>query len=115
MELHQFRKESSYDGVLFPVQYEFDWTNHFRVRLRKRKCGWTAGWTDKRTKNGQTKGWHYTNFERNLAMMLIYVPVMYEFDWTNRFRVTVQKQKCEQTDGWRDKRTDGISSLSKGT
>ena len=26
-------------------------------------------------------------FERNLAMMVIYLPVKFEFDWTNRFRV----------------------------
>ena len=36
-------------------------------------------------KNGQTNGQIYTNFESNLAMMVIYVPVKYEFDWTNRF------------------------------
>ena len=29
-----------------------------------------------RTKNGR----NYTNFERNLAMMVIYVPVKFEFD-----------------------------------
>ena len=39
-------------------------------------------------------------------MMVIYVPVKYEFDWTNRFRVRVRKRKCGQTDGWTDKRTN---------
>ena len=55
-------------------------------------------------------------------MMVVYVPVKYEFDWTNRFRVRVRKQKCGQTDGWTDKWTksgqtkmDGISPISKGT
>ena len=48
---------------------------------------------------------NFTNFERNLAMMLIYVLVKFEFDWSNRFRVRVRKQKCGQTDGWTDKRT----------
>ena len=43
--------------------------------------------------DGQTNGRNYTNFERNLAMMMIYVPVKFAFDWTNRFRVRVQKQK----------------------
>ena len=48
--------------------------------------------------DGQTNGQktdkrNYTNFERNLAMMVTYVPVMFEFDWTNRFRVTVRKRK----------------------
>ena len=28
-----------------------------------------------RTKNGQTNGWNYTNFESNLAMMVIYLPL----------------------------------------
>ena len=40
-----------------PVKFEFDWTNHFRFRVRKRKCGRTDGWTEKRTKkmNKQTE------------------------------------------------------------
>ena len=33
-------------------------------------------------------------------MMVIYLPVKFEFDWTERFRVRVQKQKM-----WTDKRT----------
>ena len=57
-----------------PVKFEFDWINRFRVRVRKRKCGRTDGWTDKWTKNRQTNGQNYTNFERNLAMMVIYLP-----------------------------------------
>ena len=58
--------------IYVPVKFEIDWTNRFRVRVRKRKCGWTAdGWTDKRTKNGQMNRQNYTNFERNLAMMVI--------------------------------------------
>ena len=39
---------------------------------------WTDRWMDKRTKNGQTNGRNYTNFERNLAMMVIYLPVKFE-------------------------------------
>ena len=50
--------------------------------------------------DGQTDGQNYTNFERNLVMM-IYLPVKFEFDWTNRFRVRVRKRKC----GWTDRRT----------
>ena len=76
--------------------------------------GQTDGQMDK---NGQTNKQNYTNFERNLV---IYVPVKFEFDWTNCFRVRVQKQKCGQTDGQTngqktDKRMDGISPISKGT
>ena len=104
--------------IYVPVKYEFDWTNRFRVRVRKQKCGQTDGWTDKWTKNGQTNKQNFTNFERNLAMMVIYHPVKFEFDWSNRFGVRVQKRKCGQTDGWTngrktDKRTDGISPISK--
>ena len=79
--------------IYVPVKFEFDWTNRFRVRVRKQKCGQTDGWTDKRTKNGQTNGRNYTNFESNLAMIVIYLPVKFEFDWTNRFQVRFRKQK----------------------
>ena len=92
--------------IYVPVNYEFDWTNRFRVRVWKRKCGQTDGWTDKRIKNGQTNRQNFTNFERNLAMMVIYLPVKVEFDQTNRFRVRVRKQKCGRTDGWTEKRTN---------
>ena len=40
------------------------------------------GQTDK---NGQTNKQNFTNFDRNLAMMVMYVPVKFEFDWINRF------------------------------
>ena len=49
----------------------------------------------------QTDEWNYTNFERNLAMMVICLPVKFEFDWTKCFRVRVQKRKCGRTDGYR--------------
>ena len=78
-------------------------------------------------KDGQTNRRSYTNFERNLAIMVMYVPVKFEFYWTNRFRVRVRKQKCGRTDGWTEKQTkneqtdrktnkwtDGISPISKG-
>ena len=77
---------------------------------------WTDGRTHKRIKNGQTNRRNYTNFEGNLAMMVIYVPVKFEFDWTNRFRVRVRKQKCGRTDRQKtDKQRDGITPISKGT
>ena len=87
--------------IYLPVKFEFDWSNHFRVRVWKQKCGQTAGWTDKRTKNGQTNRQNFTNIERNLAMMLIYVPFKFEFDRTNCFRVRVRKRKM-----WTDRQTD---------
>ena len=91
--------------IYLPVKFEFDWSNRFPVRVRKQKCGQTDGWTDKRTKNRQTNRRNFTNFERNLAMMVIYLPVKFEFDWSNRFGVRVRKRKCGQIDGWTDKRT----------
>ena len=66
--------------IYVPVKFEFDWTQHFRVRVWKQKRGRTS----KRTKNRQRNRRNYTNFERNLAMMVIYLPVMFEIDWTNR-------------------------------
>ena len=79
-------------------------------------------------KNGHTNKRNFTNFDRNLAMMVMYVPVKFEFDWTNRFRVRVRKKKCGRTDGWTekwsknkqtdrktDKRTDRVTPISKGT
>ena len=39
-------------------------------------------------------------------MMVIYVPVKFEFDWTNCYQVRVRKQKCGRTDGWTDKRME---------
>ena len=80
-----FERNLAMTVIYVPVMFEFDWTNRFRVRARKQKCGQTDGWTDKRTKNGQTNRQNFTNFEGNLAMMVIYVPVKFEFDWTNRF------------------------------
>ena len=82
--------------IYVPVKFEFDWANCFRVRVQKRKCGRTDGWTDKRTKKGQTKGRNYTNFERKLAIMVIYLPVKFEFDWSQS-----GDKKCGRTDGRR--------------
>ena len=92
--------------IYLPVKFEFDWTNRFRVRVRKRKCGRTDGRTDKQTKNGQMNRQNYTNFDRNLAMMVIYVPLKFEFDWTNRLQVRVRKQKSGWTDGRSDRQTN---------
>ena len=80
-----FEKDLAMMVIYVPVKFEFNWTNCFRVSVQKRKCGQTDGWTDKRTKNGQTNGRNYTNFDRSLAMMVVYVPVKFEFDWTISF------------------------------
>ena len=87
-----FERNLAMRVMYLPVKFEFDWTQRFRVRVRKQKC-----W---RTKNRQMYRRNYTNFERNLAMMVIYLPVKFEFDWTKNFLVRVQKRKCWRTDKW---------------
>ena len=105
-ELHQFQKEPSYDGDLCACQ---DW-----IRLDKLFSSYspeTKMWMDRQmgkwAKNGQTNRRNYTNFERNLAMMVIYVPGKFEFYWTNCFWVTVRKQKCGRTDGQKNRQKNG--------
>ena len=44
-------------------------------------------------------------------MVVIYVPVKFEFDWTNHFRVRVWKQKCARTDRRTDKWTNERTEL----
>ena len=41
----------------------------------------------------EIKGRNYTNFKSNLAMMVMYLPVKFEFNWTKHFQVRVQKRK----------------------
>ena len=43
-------------------------------------------------------------------MMVIYLPVKFEFDWTQRFRVDGQTNRQKT-----DKQTDRITPISKGT
>ena len=54
--------------------------------------------TDKRTKNGQTNRWKYTNFESNLAMR-IYLPVKFELDCIFE-QESGTKNVDPQTNGW---------------
>ena len=75
--------------IYLPIKFEFDWTRRFQVKSPEMKM-----LTDKQAKNGQTNRRNYTNFERNLAKMVIYLPVKFEFDWTKRFQLRVQKRKC---------------------
>ena len=55
------------------------------------------------------KGRNYTNFESTLAMMVMYLPVKFEFDWTKRLESG--NGNVEQT----DKQTDRITPILKGT
>ena len=58
------------------LKFEFDWTNLFDLESGNGNFdGQTYG-----QKKGQMEGRNYTNFERNLAVMVIYVPVKFEFD-----------------------------------
>ena len=41
--------------IYLPVKFEFDWTNRFQVRIRKRKCGQMDIQTDKKQTNEQTE------------------------------------------------------------
>ena len=43
-------------------------------------------------------------------MMVMYLPVKFEFDWTKRFRV-----KSPETEMLTNKQMDGITPISKGT
>ena len=61
----------------FRIFAKFVWTNRFQVRVRKRKCGWTDGWTDKRTKNGQTSG---RNFANLISKLNFYKLIPYPMD-----------------------------------
>ena len=71
------------------VKFEFDWTKHFRLKSPE-----TEMLNDRQTDNGQTNRQNNTNFESNVAMMMLYLPVKIEFHLTKRFRVRVRKQKC---------------------
>ena len=67
--------------------------------------------TDKCTKNGKTNRRNYTNFEWNLAMMVIYLPVKFEFDCTNRFRVKSPEMETKNVDGQIDGHINLIGGL----
>ena len=56
--------------------------------------------TDKWTKNRRTNGRNYTNFKSNLAVMVMYLSVKFEFDWTKRLceLESGNKNLNEQTD-----------------
>ena len=48
----------------------------------------------------QTDIWNYTNFESNLPMVVIYLPVKFEFDWTNCFELKSRNGNVDgQTSG----------------
>ena len=55
-----------------PVKFKFDWTKRFGVRVWKRDV---VGQTNRQK---QTNKQNYTNFESNLAMMVIYLSVKFE-------------------------------------
>ena len=54
--------------------------------------------TDKQPKNGQTNGRNNTNLKQNLAMMVMYVPVKFEFDWTKRWSLMNNQEDMHQVE-----------------
>ena len=82
--------------IYLPVKFEFDWTNRFRVTVQKQKCGRTDGWTN-RQKSGQTNGRNYTNFKRNLAMVVIYLHLIGQ----TVFELESRNEKFRRRDGRR--------------
>ena len=56
--------------------------------------------------NGQTNRWSYTNFERNLAMMVIYLPIKFEFDWTKCVRVKSTETEMLTDKKWTNEQTE---------
>ena len=64
---------------------------------------------------------NYTNFDRNLAMMVVYLPVKFEFDGRTVFELesgneNVDGQMDGQTNGPKmDKQTERITPISKET
>ena len=71
-EVDRFPNQPGYDDLT--VKFEFDWTNNFFEQESRNE-----------NVDPQTDGQSYTNFESNLAMMVIYLPVKFEFDWTKYF------------------------------
>ena len=55
-------------------------------------------------KNGQTKGWNYNNFNSNLAMMVIYFPVIFCVQLDKAFLSHNPETKM-LTDKWTNKLT----------
>ena len=100
-KVHQFRKEPSYDD-LSPCQ----------VWIRLDKAFSSKSPEMKMLTHRQTDVQSYTNFKSHLAMMVIYLPVKFEFDWTKNFWVRVRKRKS-----WRTNRhkTDRITPILKAT
>ena len=68
--------------------------------------------TDRQTDKKWTNEQNYPNFERNLAMMVMYVK--FEFDWTKHFELRVRKRKCGPTDGQIDGRATHQSNRRVG-
>ena len=54
--------------IYLPVKFEFDWTNRFRVRVRKRKCGRTVGLTDGRQTYQSNSGLVTRNLPNNIII-----------------------------------------------
>ena len=61
---------------------------------------------NKMQRNGRTNIQNNTKFERNLAMVVIYLPVKFDFDQTNGFWVRVRKRTMLTNEQNTKKRTN---------
>ena len=49
---------------------------------------------NRETVKKQTNKQSQNNFERNLGMMVMYLPIKFDFDWTNHFKLESGNQQC---------------------
>ena len=78
------------------MKFDFEWTNRFRIRVRKPQI-FRIMLTNKMLRNGQTNKRNNTKFERNLAMMVIYLPIKFDFDRTDSSRARIRKRQMFRT------------------
>ena len=77
--------------IYLPIKFYFDQTNRLLVRVQKREMFVTM-LTNEQNAKKRTNVRNNTKFERNLAMVVIYLPTKFDFDQKNRFLVRVRKR-----------------------
>ena len=80
--------------IYLPVKFEFDWSNRFKVRVRKRKM-WTDRRTDRQTDVGHINlmGGLVTRNPPKNSPRLLPKPAKFEKNLPNGYRV-IRKTKC---------------------
>ena len=88
--------------IYLPVKFEFDWTNRFRVRVRKRKF-WR---TNEQTELHQFR--KEPSYDGDLSQCQVWIRSDKPFSsYSPESEILTDKQT--------DKRTDRITPISKGT